>query len=124
RNGKGAPTPRPAPAAGAAPRASAVAPRTPTEEMVMAAFRGVLGRADFGVFDSFFDLGGNSLMAARLVSRLRAQAEVDLPLRNLFERPTVAALAEGVDALTWVTRGNAPAGVAESGALEREEIAL
>jgi len=108
----------PAPTLGAAPRASAVAPRTPTEEMVIAAFRGVVGRADFGVFDSFFDLGGNSLMAARLVSQLRVQAGVDLPLRNLFERPTVAALAEAVDGLAW------SAAVPSPGAHDREEIEL
>jgi len=95
-----------------------VAPRTPTEEMVIAAFRGVVGRADFGVFDSFFDLGGNSLMAARLVSQLRVQAGVDLPLRNLFERPTVAALAEAVDGLAW------SAAVPSPGAHDREEIEL
>jgi amino acid adenylation domain-containing protein len=110
----------PAPSVGtAAPRATAVAPRTPTEETVMAVFRNVVGRADFGVFDSFFDLGGHSLMAARLMSQLRAAAGVDLPLRSLFERPTVAALAEAVDALSWATEGSA-----STGAREREEIAL
>jgi len=112
----------PAPSGGAAaPRAGAVAPRTPTEEMVMGLFRGVVGRTDFGVFDSFFDLGGHSLMAARLMSQLRAAAGVDLPLRSLFERPTVAALAEAVDALSWSARGRT-SGV--GGAREREEIAL
>ena len=85
----------------------------------MAVFRNIVGRADFGVFDSFFDLGGHSLMAARLMSQLRAAAGVDLPLRNLFERPTVAALAEAVDALSWATEGSA-----STGAREREEIAL
>jgi acyl carrier protein len=103
---------------GALPRAGAVAPRTATEETVMGVFRGVLERDDFGVFESFFDLGGHSLMAARLVSRLRAASGLDLPLRNLFERPTVAALAEAVDALSWSAGWKAPTGSAG----DREEI--
>ncbi|HVH67069.1 MAG TPA: amino acid adenylation domain-containing protein [Gemmatimonadales bacterium] len=92
-------------------RASAVAPRTDTEEMVMGVFRDVLQRADFGVFDSFFDLGGHSLTAARLMTQLRAASGLDLPLRNLFERPTVAALAEAVDAVSWSAGRPTPPGL-------------
>ena len=88
----------------------------------MGVFRGVLGRADFGVFDSFFDLGGHSLMAARLVAQLRGAAGVDLLLRNLFERPTVAALTEAVDAMSWSGKGKTLAGAERT--REREEIAL
>jgi len=96
--------PAPAPATGAA-RVAAVAPRTPTEEMVMGVFSGVLERGDFGVGDSFFDLGGHSLMAARLMSQLRAVSGVDLPLRILFEHPSVAALAGALEALSWSAVG-------------------
>jgi len=103
-----------------APRAGAVAPRTPTEKTVMAAFRGVLERADFGVFDNFFDLGGHSLMAARLMHGLRPATGVDLPLRNLFERPTVAGLAEAIDGLQWLEKSKA----STHGAGIREEIVL
>ena len=112
----------PAPSVGAAPLPGAVAPRTPTEEMVMGIFRGVLGRADFGVLDSFFDLGGHSLMAARLVAQLRGAAGVDLPLRNLFERPSVASLSEAVDAMSWSDKGKTLTGAQR--APEREEIEL
>lgn len=66
--------------------------------MVIEVFRGVLEHTDFGVFDSFFDLGGHSIMAPRVVLRLRAVSGLDLPLGLLFERETVAALAEAIDA--------------------------
>jgi amino acid adenylation domain-containing protein len=111
----------PAPGVGdGASHTGAVAPRTATEEMVMGVFRGVLERADFGVLDSFFDLGGHSLMAARLMARLRTASGIDLPLRNLFESPTVAGMAEAIDALSWSAKPKALTG--PSG--DREEIEL
>jgi amino acid adenylation domain-containing protein len=103
-----------------APQRVAARPQTPTEEMVLGAFRTVLNRSDFGVSDNFFDLGGHSLMAARLISRLRATSGMDLPLRDLFVRPTVAGLAEAIDALQWLRKSRThthAAGV-------REEIVL
>jgi hypothetical protein len=93
---------------GVAPRAAAVAPRTATEEMVMGVFSGVLERVDFGVLDSFFDLGGHSLTAARIMARLRAASNRDLPLRVLFERQTVSGLAEAIDALAWLESSGQP----------------
>jgi acyl-coenzyme A synthetase/AMP-(fatty) acid ligase len=111
----------PAPAvAEASPHGAAAAPRTPTEEMVLGIFREVLGRADFGVFDNFFHLGGHSLIAARLLSRLRTASGVDLPLRDLFKWPTVAGLAEAVDALQWLQQSAVPT---DSAGI-REEILL
>ena len=59
-------------------------------------------------------------MAARVMAKLREKARVDLPLRNLFERPTPAELAAAIDALAFA-RGSAPAAGAEG---EREEIEL
>jgi len=103
-----------------APRAGDVGPRTPTEETVMDVFRGVLQRADFGVFANFFDLGGHSLMAARLMFRLRAVSDLDLPLRNLFERPTVAGIAGVIDSLSWSATSKSAADAAG----DREEIEL
>jgi len=76
--------------------------------MVATVFRDVLGRANFGVVDNFFDLGGHSLMAARLISTLRAASSAKLSLRDLFTRPTIAGLAEAIDALQWVQISNAP----------------
>jgi amino acid adenylation domain-containing protein len=77
----------------------AAAPRTPTEELVAGLWSQLLEIPHVGIFDSFFTLGGHSLLGARLVSRLRQSLGIELPLRALFEEPTVAGLAERIDAL-------------------------
>lgn len=96
--------------------------RTPTatEARLMSIWAELLKVKQIGLDDDFFDLGGQSLMAIKTVSRIRDVFGVDLPLRTFFERPTVAGLAEAIDALVWVAREQAPA--RDSGA--REEILL
>lgn len=69
------------------------APRTPLEAVLGELFAEVLGRAHVGLHESFFALGGHSLLATRLVARVRAIAGVDVPVRTLFDAPTVAGLA-------------------------------
>jgi len=70
-----------------------VAPRTPVEEMLAAIWRQVLGVERLGVHEDFFALGGHSLLAAQLMSRVERAFGVAVPMRRLFERPTVAQLA-------------------------------
>ena len=73
-------------------------PRTATEAAVAAVWRRVLGVDRIGVNDHFFDLGGHSLLVAQVVARLREAVGVELPVRALFEAPTVGGLAERVEA--------------------------
>jgi amino acid adenylation domain-containing protein len=73
-----------------------VAPRNPIEEEVAAVWQRLFGLAQVGVEDDFFELGGHSLLATQVMSRVREQFQVDLPLAALFEAPTVAGLSLAV----------------------------
>ncbi|MDR8412889.1 amino acid adenylation domain-containing protein [Nonomuraea sp. 3-1Str] len=75
----------------------ATPPRSDAEELVADVWAEVLGADKVGAFDDFFALGGHSLLAIRVAARLRAIAGVDLPIRTLFARRTVADLARAVE---------------------------
>jgi amino acid adenylation domain-containing protein len=75
------------------------APRTATEELIAGIWERLLGRAPgaIGIHDNFFDLGGHSLLATQALSRMREALGVAVSLRTLFETPTIAGLAEGIE---------------------------
>jgi len=77
--------------------ATHVPPRTPTEETLAAIWQSVLGMTQVGVHDNFFALGGHSLLATRVISRVQQSFQIAIPLRAIFEAPTVAGLAAAVE---------------------------
>ncbi len=74
-----------------------VAAVTPTQEIVKGVWEEVLSRRGISLTDNFFEQGGHSLLATRVISRIRKLFQVEIPLRSLFERPTVAELSREVD---------------------------
>ena len=72
-------------------------PQTITEKRIGRIWCEVLGLKDVGKDDHFFEIGGQSLLAAQIVSRIRKELQVEIPLRIIFEAPTIAQLAEYVD---------------------------
>jgi amino acid adenylation domain-containing protein len=75
------------------------APRNQVEDLLAEIWAPIIGVKRVGIHDNFFTLGGHSLSAARIVSRVREAFKTELPLRALFEHPTVAALAQVIEAL-------------------------
>jgi amino acid adenylation domain-containing protein/FkbM family methyltransferase len=73
-------------------------PRTPVETALLDIWRDLLHLARPGIDDNFFELGGHSLLATQVLSRVRDIFEVEIPLRALFETPTAAGLATGIEA--------------------------
>jgi acyl carrier protein len=79
------------------PAAPRQAPRTDTERCLLEIWREVTGAHEIGTTDNFFAVGGHSLMATRLLLRVRAAFGSDVPLKDFLDRPTIAALAEEIE---------------------------
>jgi amino acid adenylation domain-containing protein/non-ribosomal peptide synthase protein (TIGR01720 family) len=82
-----------------------VAPRTQSEEIIANIFATILGTAVVGIDDNFFNLGGHSLLATQLISRLREIFQIEIPLRTVFESPTVAQLDQAITELRTLGSG-------------------
>jgi amino acid adenylation domain-containing protein/thioester reductase-like protein len=79
--------------------ADRLAPRTLLEQLIASVWQDVLSVPEIGVNESFFDVGGHSLLATKVVMRLRRMLDVELPVRCLLEKPTIADLAVAVEQL-------------------------
>lgn len=89
----------------------AAPPRTSTETLLAGIWREILERDEVGINDNFFRLGGHSLLATQVVSRLSQALKVEIPVRMIFEAPTIAALARAIDEGALEPGGSAETGL-------------
>jgi amino acid adenylation domain-containing protein len=99
-----------------------IEPRTPTEELLAKVWAELLRLEKVGIHDNFFELGGHSLLATQVTSRMRAVFGIEMPLRSLFEHPTIAGLADCLEALLWV--GEEYRSSVSDRSIKREEIKI
>ena len=95
-------------------------PETETQHRIAAIWQEALGQDQIGIDDNFFELGGHSLIATSILGRVRIAFAINLPLRVIFESPTVRSLAEHVDTLLWAVSHQ----TAHQGTEEREELEI
>jgi acyl carrier protein len=79
------------------PQSTEMAPQTPLQEHLAQVWAELLNIPQIGIHDNFFELGGHSLIAIQLMARLRTLFQVEVPLRRLFETPTIAELALAIE---------------------------
>ena len=84
---------------------AAAEPRTPLEAQLVQLWGELLKTPTVGVYDDFFAIGGHSLLAAQILTRIQQEFKVQISLRQLFEAPTVAGLASQIETLLWATQG-------------------
>ncbi|HSG40738.1 MAG TPA: acyltransferase domain-containing protein, partial [Thermoanaerobaculia bacterium] len=117
--------PRPALAHHARPanlRNPYVAPRNETEERLVKIWQDLLGISPIGIHDSFFALGGQSLLAPQLLLRMHRELDIDFPMRDLFEAPTIGELAVAIEVLR--TEGTAALAAVRETVDLRAEVSL
>jgi acyl carrier protein len=100
---------------------SYVAPRNELERTITDIWQEKLGIENIGIDDNFFELGGDSLIATQIISRIRHKFQMELPLRNLLETPTIAALAENIKIKQTLSVVEAPPEIAETEAYDNRE---
>jgi amino acid adenylation domain-containing protein len=83
------------------------APRTPVEAALAKIWADLLHRDNIGINENFFEIGGHSLLATQVVGRVWEQMQIRVSLRSFFEVPTVAGVAEAVEAIDWATQSAA-----------------
>jgi acyl carrier protein len=96
-------------------RVRLVRPRNEIEERLCSIWREVLELDDVGIEDDFFDVGGHSLSGMRVLARVRRDFRVDIPIRRLFDHPTIGELAAEVAKAEQTSQGNAPVDVTAAG---------
>ncbi|MDN3356432.1 non-ribosomal peptide synthetase [Actinomadura sp. DC4] len=84
-------------------------PSTDTEHLIAGIWSDILGTTDPGIHDNFFDLGGHSLLAIKVTSRLRRELGIEVPLRALFQAPTIAGLSELLPGMHTTDQEDRPA---------------
>lgn len=99
-----------------------VAPRNEPEQVLADIWQRSVGIESIGIHDNFFELGGDSLLAVQIISQAREIFNVDLPLSNLFERPTVAFLAEYIETVRWAAQDHQASSTAHQHGREEIEI--
>jgi amino acid adenylation domain-containing protein len=106
----------PLPTAADTAQSEAAVPTNSIEDLLCGIWRALLECEKVGLDQSFFDIGGHSLLATKLVSRIRKTFQVELPLREVFESPTIRGLARRIGQRRWSERGDvAPTGLRPAG---------
>ena len=99
-----------------------IGPRNEIEYKIAQCWQEVMKVPHLGIHDNFFELGGNSLLAGKVISRLREDFSLDLSLQRLFKSPTIASLAQSLEAILGVTQDKT--GHIDALAEEYEEVRI